>query len=453
MGRKIKKYRDAAIEAEQKFGINSVEHLIALSNKAKFIDMTTIHQLKPITVQDEDGNDVTIEYSTYIINLERSLLGLKKGDDGIPKEFAEYKRLNGRIRDILSQATDNVTTQNQDEELGRIYAQMDSLTSLYDEDGNKKIGHDLNVAERLRAYQTNIRKVKEMFYDKQAKEGFDSKLKEQLSIISKYESQRDANGNLLISMEELMKVPEYREAKEWIRKNTRYILDIKDIEDLNWAFEELKDANKGNSVLNLAIREFQAKDEFNVVDGRKIPEERAALIKAETVRKYKYTKGNGMPYVGIIRSAEDELRIYRADFYNYLTGNKSKSEEEINVGEAINKILEKYFDNATRTLNTADISQEDLEQLKTGFEVFNEITRGEKSTDKAKAKRVAEFIESECDVTYNWKQYELDKNRAFAKGKKYYDKWLEVFSEQVEENGTIAERLIELFMVLLNLKI
>ena len=147
-----------------------------------------------------------------------------------------------------------------------------------------------------------------------------------------------------------------------------------------------------------------------------------------------------MPYAGIIRSAEDELRIYRTDFYKYLTGNKSKSEEEINVGEAINKILEKYFDNATRTLNTADISQEDLEQLKTGFEVFNEITRGEKSTDKAKAKRVAEFIESECDVTYNWKQYELDKNRAFAKGKKYYDKWLEVFSEQVEENGTIAER-------------
>ena len=36
------------------------------------------------------------------LNLERSLLGLKKGDDGIPKEFAEYKRLNGRIRDILS---------------------------------------------------------------------------------------------------------------------------------------------------------------------------------------------------------------------------------------------------------------------------------------------------------------------------------------------------------------
>ena len=70
--------------------------------------------------------------------MKRSLLGLKKGDDGIPKEFAEYKRLNGRIRDILSQATDNVTTQSQDEELGRIYAQMDSLTSLYDEDGNQK---------------------------------------------------------------------------------------------------------------------------------------------------------------------------------------------------------------------------------------------------------------------------------------------------------------------------
>ena len=54
---KMKKYRDAAIEAEQKFGINSVEHLIALSNKAKFIDMTTIHQLKPCLLYTSDAAD------------------------------------------------------------------------------------------------------------------------------------------------------------------------------------------------------------------------------------------------------------------------------------------------------------------------------------------------------------------------------------------------------------
>lgn len=142
-------------------------------------------------------------------------------------------------------------------------------------------------------------------------------------------------------MEELMKVPEYREAKEWIRKNARYILDIKDIEDLNWAFEELKDANKGDSVLNNAIREFQAKDEFNVVDGRKIPEERAALIKAETVRKYKYTKGNGMPYVGIIRSADDELRVYRADFIIILQVINLRVRKKL----MLEKLLIKYLKN------------------------------------------------------------------------------------------------------------
>lgn len=436
---KLNKYRDAVIEAEQIYGPNSVEHLIALSNKAKFIDMTTIHQLLPIIIQDGYGNDVSINYSTYIIDLERRLLGLKVNDNGIPKEFAEYKRLNAKIRDILSQATDNITTENQDEELGRIYAEIDSLTSLYDEDGNKKIGHDLNVAERLQAYIKNIRQIKEYFYDKEAKEGFDAKLKEQLAIINKYESQRDANGNLIVSMAELMKIPEYRDAKNWIRKNTKYVLDINDVEDLNWAFEELKDANKGNSVLNLAIKEFQAKDEFNVVDGRKIPEERAALIKEETVRKYKYTKGNGLPYAGIIRSADDELRIYRADFYNYLTGNKSKSEEEIAVGEALNKILEKYFDTSTRTLNTADASLEDLETLKTGFEAFNELTRGG-SEDKNKAKQIAVFIDTECNVTYNWERYELDKNRAWAKGKKYYDAWMSVFSEEhTDKKGTVSQ--------------
>ena len=89
-----------------------------------------------------------------------------------------------------------------------------------------------------------------------------------------------------------MKVPEYREAKEWIRKNTRYILDIKDIEDLNWAFEELKDANKGNSVLNLAIKEFQAKDEFNVVDvssfGVRFPFLSAKSLPFSSVLKYSF---------------------------------------------------------------------------------------------------------------------------------------------------------------------
>lgn len=435
---KLNKYRDIAIEAEQKYGPNSVEHLIALSNKAKFIDMTTIHQLLPIILQDENGNDVSINYSTYVIDLERRLLGLKVGDNGIPKEFAEYKRLNTRIRDILSQATDNVTTESQDEELGRIYSEMDNLTSLYDEEDNKKIGHDLDVAERLRAYIKNVRQIKEYFYNKEAKEGFDAKLKEKLAIINKYESQRDANNNLIISMAELMKIPEYREAKNWVRKNTRYVLDVKDIEDLNWAFEELKDANKGDSILNIAIKEFQAKDEFNVVDGRKIPEDRTVLIKEETIRKYKYTKGNGLPYAGIIRSADEELRIYRPDFYNYLTSNKSKSKEEIAVGEALNKILEKYFDTSTRILNTADTSLEDLETLKTGFEAFNELTRGTK--DKAKARQIAIFIDNECDITYNWERYEVDKNRAWAKGKKYYDAWTSVFSEEhIDENGVISQ--------------
>lgn len=434
---KLNKYRDVAIEAEQKYGANSVEHLIALSNKAKFIDMTTIHQLLPITVQDENGDDVAVNYSTYVIDLERRLLGLKVGDNGIPKEFAEYKKLNAKIRDILSQATDNITTEEQDEELGRIYAEMDNLTSLYDEEDNKKIGHDLEVAEKLRAYIKNIRIVKEYFYNKEAKEGFDSKLKEQLAIISKYESQRDANNNLIVNMAELMKIPEYRNAKNWIRKNTRYVLDVKDSEDLNWAFEELKDANKGDSVLNIAIREFQARDEFNVVDGRKIPEERVALIKKEAIRKYKYTKGNGLPYAGIIRSADEELRVYRPDFYSYLTGNKYKSEEEIAVGEAINKILERYFDTSTRTLNTSDASFEDLEKLKTGFEIFNELSRGTK--DKSRGRAIAEFIESECDVTYNWERYELDKHRAWAKGKKYYDAWMSVFSEEhTDENNTYS---------------
>ena len=54
--------------------LNSVEHLIALSNKAKFIDMTTIHQLKPITVQMKMVIMLLLNNSTYIINLEKKFI-------------------------------------------------------------------------------------------------------------------------------------------------------------------------------------------------------------------------------------------------------------------------------------------------------------------------------------------------------------------------------------------
>lgn len=429
-----------------KYGKNSVEHLKAKYNRGKFISDTTVHRYLPIKVIGLDGNEFEMDYDNSLLYFDRYAL------ENAPNEFAKYKQLTAKISDILNQATNNITTDEQDEMISSIYSEIDKMTSTMDDEGNPKIGPSLHIAEVLNNYNNGVRKVKENFFDKEVKAGFEAKLHEMQAIIAKYESNRDANGNLLVNTGELMKIREYRDAKNWMRKNTKYVVDLKDYENLQWALEELRDPTKVKSVYTSAVNNYQAKDEYGSVDGRKIPIEERAKIKNEVYRNFKYTKGNGLPYTGIIRSADDGDNVYKYSFYEMFTGNKTKSNEEIAIGENINTILEKYFDTANRTVKTYTIpiyelvgktpveegntQQLNLKQL---FELLKQHTT---KSDPIAAKRIAQFIESECDITYNIDRFIIDKAEAKAKGANYYAAWKEVFTELDKDGIEIPNRII-----------
>lgn len=414
--------------ALQTYGKNSYEYLLAKNKKDLFIAKTTISKTKTVSIPNlETGRDDIYDYRTALAKLDYTLLyGVAKS------EFVKYKQLIRELATILNSVINNITTPEQDRMIDSIYRRMDELTSLFDEDGNPKVGEDRTKAELLQGYIKGVKQVKEMFMDKKQKETFETKLNNTLDIIKKYE-QRDYAGRLLVDMNELMKNDEYRQAKNWLRRNTTYTLDAKEYEDFRWAFDILKDPSRKGSVLNTIVKAPNIKDEYGVIDGRKISDEDIAKIKAEVNRHYAYFRNNGLPYGGLIRPIDDAPIIYRRDFYTSLSSSKAKTEDEIALGEAINKILEPYFTEA----RDIDYSQLPVEGLngEFGLIAYYNAYKGEAGqATSTRGKAVAQFIAKECIVTYNYDKYNRDVFNAKQRGNDYYEVWRKVFEvEEIDE--------------------
>ena len=411
--------------ALQIHGKNSYEHLVAKNKLDLFLAKTTISKTKTVEIPNfGTGTNDVYDYRTALAKLDYTLLNSVAKDN-----FVTYKQLVGELATILNSVTNNITTPEQDKQIGEIYAKIDELTDKFDDEGNPKVGEDLTKAELLQKYITSVRQVKEMFMDKKQKETFDIKLNNALDVIKKYET-RDAAGRLIVDMNELMKVDEYRQAKNWLRRNTSYVLNNHDFEDFKWAFDILHDPNKRGSVLNTIVKTPGIKDEFGVIDGRKISDEDIAKIKTEVLKNYAYFRGNGLPYGGLIRPIDDSPVIYRRDFYSSLSGNSTKTEEEIALGEAINHILEPHF-TELRDIDYSTLPVEDLEG-EYGLIAYYAAYKGEAANrTSTKAKSIAIFIDEECNVTYNWDKYNRDAFNAKQKGNDYYQVWRKVFEEEI----------------------
>lgn len=419
--------------ALQTYGKNSYEHLFAKNKLDIFLATTTISKTKPVRVPNlTTGVDDIYDYRLAIAKLDKKMLDSDAND-----RFVKYKQLIGELATILNSVTNNITTPEQDKQIGEIYNKIEALTATYDEEGNPIIGPEKDKAELLKSYIGSIRQIKDMFMDKKQKETFETKLKNNLDIIKKYET-RDYAGRLQVDINTLMEIDEYRQAKNWIRRNTTYSLTVKDFEDFKWAFDVLSDPDRPKSVLNTIVKQPGIKDEYGVIDGRLISDEDIAKIKAEVNRHYAYFRGNGLPYGGLIRPIDDAPVIYRRDFYTFLTGSKSKTKEEIALGEAINRILEPHFTEA-RDIDYSSIPVEQLEG-EFGLIAYYAAYKGVLADKKGKgSKEVAEFIDKECNVTYNYDKYNRDVFNAKQRGNDYYQIWRKIFEEEIinEETGEI----------------
>ena len=426
-----KEYIKAVDETKDKF---SVKALRAKLEYDAFIAATTESQFIPVKDIDVNGNEVMVDYTRETIANQYAVLYNK--NPKVAELYAEYKRLMKEQSDILSNIIGNTPTEEQDEKIHQIYLKLRLMTSDFDDNYEIKDEEDLTAARTLYAFIDRNRYLKELFFDRNIKVGFEEQLNNALKTISDIEGARDHEGRLLIPMNILMQNKEYRKAKAWLRANAMYKPDADFINEINACLTAFSDPTiSKTSALNIAIEQANARDEFGILDGRKFTAEQIERIKKETVRNFHFSKRSGLPYAGILRSQDDDVVIYEYEFYDNLRNDKVKSEDEIEDIEAINKILDKVWDSTARVLNTGSdkLTMDDLNKLSKLLELYD--------LDKTKNKKAAEFIAEECVITYNNAAYEADRARAYKNGDEWYQAWKKVF-ETVDDEGNIVPNTI-----------
>lgn len=426
-----KEYIKAVDETKDKF---SVKALRAKLEYDAFIAATTESQFIPVKDIDIDGNEVMVDYTRETIANQYAVLYNK--NPKVAELYAEYKRLMKEQSDILSNIIGNTPTEEQDEKIHQIYLKLRLMTSDFDDNYEIKDEEDLTAARTLYAFIDRNRYLKELFFDRNIKVGFEEQLNNALKTISDIEGARDHEGRLLIPMNILMQNKEYRKAKAWLRANAMYKPDADFINEINACLTVFSDPTiSKTSALNIAIEQANARDEFGILDGRKFTAEQIERIKKETVRNFHFSKRSGLPYAGILRSQDDDVVIYEYEFYDNLRNDKVKSEDEIEDIEAINKILDKVWDSTARVLNTGSdkLTMDDLNKLSKLLELYD--------LDKTKNKKAAEFIAEECVITYNNAAYEADRARAYKNGDEWYQAWKKVF-ETVDDEGNVVPNTI-----------
>ena len=426
-----KEYIKAVDETKDKF---SVKALRAKLEYDAFIAATTESQFIPVKDIDVNGNEVMVDYTRETIANQYAVLYNK--NPKIAELYAEYKRLMKEQSDILSNIIGNTPTEEQDEKIHQIYLKLHLMTSDFDDNYEIKDEEDLTAARTLYAFIDRNRYLKELFFDRNIKVGFEEQLNNALKTISDIEGARDHEGRLLIPMNILMQNKEYRKAKAWLRANAMYKPDADFINEINACLTAFNDPTiSKTSALNIAIKQANARDEFGILDGRKFTAEQIERIKKETVRNFHFSKRSGLPYAGILRSQDDDVIIYEYEFYDNLRNDKVKSEDEIEDIEAINKILDKVWDSTARVLNTGSdkLTIDDLNKLSKLLELYD--------LDKTKNKKAAEFIAEECVITYNNAAYEADRARAYKNGDEWYQAWKKVF-ETVDDEGNVVPNTI-----------
>lgn len=408
---------------------NSVEALKAKLDIDIFLNSTTENQFNDYDYTDVTGNTTTINYDKSILRAQYNIL-YNKGEKAA-ELYSKYKELMQEQTNILSNIVGNTPTEEQDKLLHDIYIKVRLMTSQFYEDYQLKDIEDADAADALSEFIDISRELKEVFFDREVKDGFEEQLKENLRIISEIEGERDADGKLIVPMNILMKNKDYRKAKSWLRANAMYIPDKEIRDNLNAAYNVLNDPRgRTDSTLNLKIAEANARDEFGIIDGTKFTPEQIQFIKEETVKNYAFSKNSGLPYHGILRSQDEEAIIYNSAFYNNIKSSGIKTQDLIDDIEAINKILNKIWDTNTRTLHTGSdkLTIEDLKLLSQLLDLYN--------FDKPKNKEAAQFIAEHCTTTYS-KLYDIDKNRAKQNGEEWFELWQQVF-ETTNYEGNIV---------------
>lgn len=328
-----------------------------------------------------------------------------------PQIYSEYVKLREGIRQINSRRIDGVLSKEFEDKLTELRTKINDLTSQFIGDDYKPTyeygfpgteqapdgsiivtnqevydnarKQSLNDAVQLDQYLKRVKDIKEEYTAKEEKDGFRDMLEKMLNIIDNAEV-RDSNGKVTTPASQLENNKEYQKAKEWIANNAHWSVDDTIKVQIQDAYKKLGITSNKASKARALIKQKLAKgeqiyDEFGNIDASKFTEDEIRSIKEDVERNYGTSNTSLFSDRNLINSAEPTTEAAPNEFFKMLNSGGMTNPEYQKIVTKINNITRKYYDSATKVVETSKMS---IEDLKTLADLYDELDKTKKKKGK-----------------------------------------------------------------------
>lgn len=343
-----------------------------------------------------------------------------------PEKETELKNLWYHLNDIRSEYDLNNGEPKESFIMG--YPGMNPSTGeIFDKERYYKARiNNADDCKALDKYLRTINDIRNKYNDSKVRKGFEDQLKRMLDIVETAEA-RDPSGRISIPASQLEMNKEYKAAKAWLATNAKWTVDPSIQEAIHEAYKTMGYKGENNNKFKVYLRKLKATnvnpyDEFGRLDGTIFTEEQQAAIQEEAQKRFNNTKyGMENDRILISNGPEDDV-VYPAEVYKRLAANGVPNKEYQQIVKQVNEILAPHYDIATKHVATSELTEEELDKL---YQAYQPLFAGMKKTeDSTNGKSIAYFVTRFVDLdNYNKEAFNLEEERAKAKGAKYYKAW------------------------------
>ena len=364
-----KKIDTEVADAIKDYGVNSVEYLKAKQKQRKWYLANVVQPYAKSYYQE------VIDATDEILNK-------------YPEYLSEYLKLKSEYYSFGPYALLTDDEKNRRKAIG---IKLNSMKELFTEDGKQ---NDKGIA--LNDYEDNIKSIKKKYFKRIVSDEFIALIKHHRDIINAYKKNAGPYTLYDLYNNPDEKYDSLRESYDWLKYNTRYIIDEKSREQLQKAFKILGsvvDENRREIQEIISDIPFEERTDISgTIIGTKYSLEQARKIKELTLKRFldadvvKDTvvdSGNPNKYNidgNLIKVVPKGPILNKAFFDDFFSDKQHRTPEEIKLRNAtytkINNILKKAINKNGEVdviLLSENCTREELQEVINGYNVLRSL--------------------------------------------------------------------------------
>lgn len=392
-----------------------------------------------------------------------------------PEYYSKFKKLNYEFYNIYNSLRNEELTDDDRQKLDEIGKEQAALFNPefhLKEDGTLEfVGsnatqEDINAKYGLSEINKKIRELEDEYFENKAVPDFKNQVKTKLAIIREFE-QPDENGIPTVSRTILNSNPRYVAAKDWIRKNAMFRMQvIKDGSDnplslgarLQKAFKRIGLNSKGKSskiydIFKNSNNQNSIFDAQRIPDGRLLTEQEVEQIREEQRKIWNINNAPVYTDKILISNASPNNEDYNSLFWDMLRVNKNKdnNREYLETVTKINKILEKYYSSTDNKIHLENIKDDasGIAELKELADLYQKLRAIRASNETTSNARAAKFMQENVEFIINKDLFNYQNAEVQGRSEEFMNAWIDVIYERkangdfvTKDNKFVANRFL-----------